>query len=79
MNAHDRLQVVLDRERLSAAELRLQPEFFQATTLLDQSAGDLSDLLQEFAQAPSMEKNLDIGACWSFPIANCLNDFSRKV
>ena len=47
MNARDRLQTVLYRVRLSAAELRLQPEYFQATALLDQSAGDLSDVLAQ--------------------------------
>jgi hypothetical protein len=47
MDARDRLQTVLYRVRLSAAELRLQPEYFQATALLDQSAGDLSDVLAQ--------------------------------
>jgi hypothetical protein len=49
MTARDRLQTVLYRVRLSAAELRLQPECFQATTLLDLSAGDLSEVLAELS------------------------------
>jgi hypothetical protein len=49
MNARDRLQTVLYRVRLSAAELRLQPEYFQATTLLDLSVGDLSEVLAELS------------------------------
>ena len=49
MTARDLLQTVLYRVRLSAAELRLQPECFQATTLLDLSAGDLSEVLAELS------------------------------
>jgi hypothetical protein len=51
MSARDRLQTVLYRVRLSAAELRLQPEYFQATSLLDESAGDLSDVLAELSMS----------------------------
>jgi hypothetical protein len=49
MDLRRRLQTIHDRVQLSARELELQPETFQATEELKQAAGDLAAVLAELA------------------------------
>ena len=56
MSPRDRLSDVLRRVNLAAAELRLQPEVFNATVLLELSAGDLSAILRELFPDEESEK-----------------------
>jgi hypothetical protein len=47
MDTRARLLAVKNRLRLCAAELRLQPEYFQGTVLLELCAGDIATVLEE--------------------------------
>lgn len=47
MELRDRLRIVLRRLELSARELELQPEAFQATAEIQLAAGDLAAVIQD--------------------------------
>jgi len=47
MDLRLRLRVILDRVSISALELALQPEAFQATEELRLAAGDLAEILDD--------------------------------
>lgn len=56
MDLRLRLRVVLDRVQLSARELELQPEVFQATGALRQAAGDLAAILEDLETGTVAER-----------------------